>query len=228
MTRNQLTIKSLFDRVAAAGLLVAVSPLFLLATIIIKWFSRGPIFFVQNRVGLHEEEFPIYKFRTMHVIQPQDRGNGVTLRDDPRLFPGAKWMRKWKIDELPQLMNILNGSMSLIGPRPTVMQDYDRMTAEQRKRATVKPGLTGLAQVMGGTAMFWPDRIKLDLQYIEHYSIWLDLKILFWTAYVVLTGRADTYPPGDDEWGLSDGQSRLDNADNTTSDSATREETIAA
>lgn len=201
MSPAQRIVKSACDRAAAAVLLLAALPVLALAAGIIKMFSRGPVLFTQERVGLNEQPFRIYKFRTMHVHSPQQ--SSVTVRNDPRLFRGARFLRKWKIDELPQLLNVLAGTMSLVGPRPTVRDDYERMTPAQRRRAAVKPGLTGLAQVHGGTALFWPERIALDLKYIDEYSLWLDLKILLRTVLLVAAGRADTHPPGDDEWGAA-------------------------
>ncbi len=200
MSSRQKLVKDVFDRAGASIGFVLAIPLFLLAILIIKTFSKGPVLFVQERIGRDLEPFEIYKFRTMHVAKPGDGNGSVTVFDDPRLFPGARLLRKWKIDELPQLFNILNGTMSLVGPRPTVDDDYRRMTGEQRRRAVVKPGLTGLAQISGGTALLWPQRIEYDLQYIEHDSFWLDVQILLKTVWLVATGRADTHPTGDDEW----------------------------
>lgn len=196
--------KQLLDRAGATVLLVLTCPLFLLAMAVIKVFSKGPCLFVQERVGLNERPFWIYKFRTMHV-EPAGSAScdSVTVLDDPRLFRGARLLRKWKIDELPQLLNVMNGTMSLVGPRPTVREDHDRMTVRQRRRVTVKPGITGLAQICGGTSLLWPQRIEYDLQYIDQKSIWLDLTVLFRTLVLVVTGRADTHPPGNDEWGAS-------------------------
>jgi undecaprenyl phosphate N,N'-diacetylbacillosamine 1-phosphate transferase len=201
MPSRQRLVKDLFDRSAASVLLVLMLPVFLLAIITIKLFSRGPVLFLQKRVGLDEKPFQILKFRTMSLVAPNHALGSVTVQNDPRLFRGAKLLRTLKIDELPQLINVLNGTMSLVGPRPTVEEDYQHMSDAQRKRASVKPGLTGLAQINGAAALLWPERIKYDLQYIEGYSLWLDASILAHTALLVLTVRADANPIEGDEWG---------------------------
>jgi lipopolysaccharide/colanic/teichoic acid biosynthesis glycosyltransferase len=155
------------------------------------------VFFVQERIGLDEQPFKVYKLRTMRATG--DR-RSVTLMDDPRVFFMGRLARKLKIDELPQLLNVLNGTMSLVGPRPTVQEDYERMNRRQRSRCRVLPGLTGLAQVRGNTSLTWPQRIEYDLFYVENQSLWLDLKILARTALLVLTFRAETHPQGISEW----------------------------
>lgn len=201
MTSRQGFAKELFDRFAACVLLVLTLPVFLFAIVTVKLFSRGSVLFLQERVGLNERPFQILKFRTMSLASTDHALGSVSVQNDPRLFRGAKLLRTLKIDELPQLLNVLNGTMSLVGPRPTVEEDYQRMTDEQRSRASVKPGLTGLAQINGAAALLWPERIEYDLQYIRDYSPWLDLSILFRTALLVLTARADANPIEGDEWG---------------------------
>ena len=200
MTRMQKFGKRVTDLLASSTLIVLALPIFVTAVLLIKVFSRGPMIFVQERIGYRERPFRIYKFRTMHLNASSHQFGSVTVENDPRLFPGARLLRKWKIDELPQLFNVLGGSMSLVGPRPTVAEDVLRMTARQRGRYTMKPGLTGLAQIRGGAALPWPKRIEEDLWHIDNYSLWLDFKILVATALLVLTGRADTNPVTDDEW----------------------------
>ena len=185
--------------VALLALLV-LSPTFLFATILIKTCSRGPIFFMQERIGRSGKPFRIFKFRTMHVDTAGTLTGSVSIRNDPRVFWGAGMLRQTKIDEFPQLLNVLNGTMSLVGPRPTVEEDFERMSDEQKRRVEVKPGLTGLAQIRGNTALLWPERIKLDLKYIDNQSLWLDFKILVETVLLVCTFRADTHPQGTDEW----------------------------
>ncbi|MEX0727939.1 MAG: DegT/DnrJ/EryC1/StrS family aminotransferase [Planctomycetaceae bacterium] len=194
--------KEVCDRVGAAIALVIVSPVFLLAAVIIKLNSRGPVFFSQQRVGLNEQPFTVYKFRTMHLNAAATHTGSTTITGDPRIFPGAQFLRTFKIDELPQLWNVLNGTMSIVGPRPTVEEDYLRMTKSQRRRAGVKPGLTGMAQIHGGAAIAWPVRIEHDLWYIEHFDWKLDLWIAWKTVWLVLLGRADQVPSHGDEWGL--------------------------
>lgn len=200
MTVHQRVIKYFLDSVLAACVLLMTVPVMLLTAMWIKLCSRGPLLFIQPRVGLREKVFRIYKFRTMHVGSDIHCFGSVTTRNDPRLILGARLLRKFKIDELPQLMNVLNGTMSLVGPRPTVESDYGRMTPEQRTRAAVKPGLTGLAQINGGAMLSWPQRIDLDLKYIREYHLGLDLAILFKTLFLVLSGTADENPESCDEW----------------------------
>lgn len=200
MNPLQATLKKLFDFGAAVVLLIVALPVFALSAMIIKTFSRGPILYVQERCGLGARPFRIYKFRTMTVGAEDLQTGSVSVRGDVRVFRGANLLRKLKIDELPQLFNVLNGTMSLVGPRPTVRDDYLRMDERQRRRVSVKPGLTGLAQVRGNTSLSWPERIEYDLQYIDRHSLWLDLSILLETLVLVVTGRAETHPQGSDEW----------------------------
>ncbi|MGH9927666.1 MAG: sugar transferase [Pyrinomonadaceae bacterium] len=192
--------KRMFDLVAAVIGIVMMSPIFLCAAVVIKLGSRGPVLFEQERLGKNETPFQIFKFRTM-VLGADRLGSGsVSLRHDPRLFWGADTLRRFKIDELPQLFNVLNGTMSIVGPRPTIREDYRRMNEVQRQRFRVKPGLTGLAQVNGNTALIWPERIEYDLAYLAQQSLWLDAKIGLRTVLLTLAGKADTHPPGDAEW----------------------------
>lgn len=205
MSHIQRVIKGTVDRIVAAGVLLAATPFFAFAVILIKCFSRGPVFFIQERIGYREKPFRIFKFRTMHVQQPGDQRGTVTTRSDPRIFFGGNLLRKWKIDELPQLFNVLNGTMSLVGPRPTTANDHERMNSQQRRRSLVKPGITGLAQINGGASISWPRRIEYDLDYIANYSLWRDFLILAKTAWLLVTGRADVAAASEDEW--SDSQS---------------------
>ena len=192
--------KRAFDLAAALAALVVLSPLLALVAVYIKFCSPGPVFFAQQRVGRGGRPFRLWKFRTMHTRSALDADSSVTTRDDPRVFPGGRLLRRLKLDELPQLWNVVTGTMSLVGPRPTVAEDCRRMTPRQSSRCAVRPGITGLAQIRGGTALTWPERIELDLQYIQRRTFWLDLKILATTGWLVLAARADTHPPGEDEW----------------------------
>jgi lipopolysaccharide/colanic/teichoic acid biosynthesis glycosyltransferase len=192
--------KRVFDVAAAIAAIMVLWPMMLLTAVYIKLISPGPIFFSQQRIGLGGRPFRIWKFRTMHARPNTGLGSSVSVRNDPRVFSGGHLLRKLKIDELPQLWNVVNGTMSLVGPRPTVEEDYQRMTPQQRNRWSVRPGITGLAQIRGGTAWPWPARIESDLEYIHTRSFGLDLRILAVTAARVVTARADTHPPGNDEW----------------------------
>jgi lipopolysaccharide/colanic/teichoic acid biosynthesis glycosyltransferase len=180
-------------------------PLWIAAAAVILVVSPGPIFFVQRRVGRNERTFNMIKFRTMHPhgLDGDVRrlpSDFVTVKNDPRILPGAAWMRRWRIDELPQLLNVLTGSMSLVGPRPTVAEDYARMTPRERRRADVRPGITGLAQIHGGARVPWPERLAWDLRYVEQRSLRLDLLILASTVGLIAQGRLPEEATSSDEW----------------------------
>lgn len=193
-------MKRIMDVTIAGIALILLSPVWIAAIFLILAGDPGPVLYRQKRVGKNEKLFSLYKFRTMFQAPPEQTPGSVTVRNDPRVFRGGHFLRKFKIDELPQLLNVLEGSMSLVGPRPTVYEDYEKMNSEQRRRFEVRPGITGLAQISGNTALPWQKRIQHDLKYIENQSVWLDIRILFHTVYLVLTGKAETHPPGDDEW----------------------------
>jgi lipopolysaccharide/colanic/teichoic acid biosynthesis glycosyltransferase len=193
-------LKRAFDLCLAISGLVILSPVFLCAAVTIRLGSRGSVLFRQERIGQNEMPFNILKLRTM-VVGAAGSGPGkVSLRNDPRLFRGAHTLRRFKIDELPQLVNVLHGTMSIVGPRPTVREDYLRMNETQRKRFLVKPGMTGLAQLNGNTALLWPERIKYDLAYVSQSSLGLDVKIFLRTVWLTVTGKVETHPLGVTEW----------------------------
>jgi lipopolysaccharide/colanic/teichoic acid biosynthesis glycosyltransferase len=153
----------------------------------------GPIFFVQQRIGKDGEIFKIYKFRTLKIDEKAIEENDST-KDAERMTPLGTFLRRWKIDELPQIYNVLVGDMSLVGPRPTVQRAYDEIVSENTRkyaqdRLTVKPGLTGLAQVNGNAALTWDERMYYDSVYVENLSLWLDLRILMKTVLVLLFGE---------------------------------------
>ncbi|MEM7083806.1 MAG: sugar transferase [Pseudomonadota bacterium] len=186
--------------VISLAALIVLAPVLIFAAIWIKIASPGPWLFKQQRVGRDGKLFDIYKLRTMHVATERAHTGSVTVENDPRLFRGARLLRKTKLDELPQLLNVLEGSMALVGPRPTVREDYDRMNETQRGRFACTPGLTGLAQISGNTSLSWPERIEFDLDYIRNRSFFNDIKILVKTALLILTNRAETHPGSADEW----------------------------
>lgn len=182
MLISQALKRALDILVALAGLMAA-APLMAALAIAIRSSSPGPALFRQTRVGRHGRPFTIYKFRSMYM----HRANQMVLSgDEDGITPLGHLMRRTSLDELPQLFNILNGSMSLVGPRPTLPELAAEYDAEQRKRLKVKPGLTGWAQVNGRNAIPWDRRIELDVWYAENWSIGLDLRILMRTARVVL------------------------------------------
>jgi lipopolysaccharide/colanic/teichoic acid biosynthesis glycosyltransferase len=177
------------DVVLATVLLVVASPVLALAAIAIRLESRGPVFYRQLRVGRDGEPFELWKLRTM-VPGAEAIGAGVyVLEGDPRITRSGKLLRRFSLDELPNLINVLKGDMAIVGPRPTVQEQVDRYTERQRRRLEVKPGITGWAQINGRTSLPWPERIELDVWYVEHRSLALDLRILRRTARMLATGH---------------------------------------
>ncbi len=175
-------VKPLFDRtVALVGLIVA-SPLILLAMVALLQANKGNIWFLQPRPGKGGKIFKVIKFKTM---TDERDANGVLLPDDRRLTATGKFIRKTSLDELPQLVNVLKGDMSLIGPRPLLVEYLPLYNAEQRRRHDVRPGITGWAQVNGRNAISWQQKFTYDVWYVEHISFILDMKILFMTVLKV-------------------------------------------
>ena len=172
------------DVVLAAVLLVVAAPL-----LAIRLESRGPVFYRQRRVGRSGRPFELWKLRTM-VPGAESMGAGVyVLEGDPRITRVGRLLRRFSFDELPNLLNVLKGEMALVGPRPTVQEQVDRYTERQLRRLEVKPGITGWAQINGRTSLPWPERIELDVWYVEHRSLRLDLRILARTARMLASGR---------------------------------------
>lgn len=178
--------------------LLATGWIIVLAFIFAKIDTRASGMFLQQRVGKHGKPFNVMKIRTMRISTTNI--STVTSKDDDRITVLGTFFRKTKIDELPQLLNVLKGDMSIVGPRPTVQADYDKMNDRQKKRADVLPGITGLAQIKGNTSLLWPERIEYDLEYIEKQNLQLDCKIIFKTIVSIITRGSDTHPAGNDEW----------------------------
>jgi lipopolysaccharide/colanic/teichoic acid biosynthesis glycosyltransferase len=177
------------DVVLAMALLVVTSPVLALAALAIRLESRGPVFYRQLRVGRDGEPFELWKLRTM-VPGAESIGAGLyVLEGDPRITRTGRLLRRLSLDELPNLINVLRGDMAIVGPRPTVQEQVDRYTDRQRRRLEVKPGITGWAQIKGRTSLPWPERIELDVWYVEHRSLALDLRILRKTARMLATGH---------------------------------------
>jgi lipopolysaccharide/colanic/teichoic acid biosynthesis glycosyltransferase len=181
-------LSAAIDKLIASVALALASPLLLVAAIAIKLESRGPVIFKQRRVGQNGAQFDLYKLRTMTV--GSDRGPDVALtRDDPRITRTGKLLRRYSLDELPNLVNVLRGEMAIVGPRPTIPSQVERYTDHQRRRLEVKPGLTGWAVVNGRVSLDWPERIELDIWYVDHRSLWLDLRILAKTFWLLVSGH---------------------------------------
>lgn len=180
-----MIIKTLFDKIVSLFLIIVLIPFFLIISLLIKLDSKGSVFFIQERVGKDGELFDIYKFRTM-IPNAINTGLGIlTEENDPRITRIGSFLRKTSLDELPQLFNILRGDMSIIGPRPTLKYQVDDYNEFQLKRLLVKPGVTGLAQVNGRNSISWPKRIEYDVDYVENWSLFLDITILLKTFFVI-------------------------------------------
>jgi exopolysaccharide biosynthesis polyprenyl glycosylphosphotransferase len=194
----RLVFKGMFDRCAAGAALVMLAPLMTILASAVWLHDRGPALFTQVRVGKDGHAFRIYKFRTMVVDAEQRRmelldsndSDGVLfkLRRDPRVTPVGARLRRWSIDELPQLFNVFLGHMSLVGPRPALPDEADKYAEHVRRRLVVKPGLTGLWQVSGRSDLSWEESVRLDLRYVENWSFALDLQIMWKTISVLVRG----------------------------------------
>jgi lipopolysaccharide/colanic/teichoic acid biosynthesis glycosyltransferase len=177
------------DIVVASAALLVLSPLLALAALLIKLESRGAVFYRQRRVGRGGRPFEMWKLRTM-VPGAETMGAGLyVLEGDSRITRVGRRLRRFSLDELPNLVNVVRGDMAIVGPRPTVQQQVDRYTERQRRRLEVKPGITGWAQVNGRATLPWPERIELDVWYVEHRSLVLDLRILARTARMLASGQ---------------------------------------
>jgi exopolysaccharide biosynthesis polyprenyl glycosylphosphotransferase len=193
------TIKRIFDISVAVIALLSLSPLLILAAVAIKLTSPGPVFFLQERVGLNKRRFKIFKFRTMvpnaekmrTALETMNESEGPVfkIRKDPRITPVGRLLRRTSVDELPQLLNVLVGDMSLVGPRPLPVRDYEGFNEDwQRRRFSIKPGMTCLWQIGGRSELTFEQWMRLDLQYMDEWSLWLDLKILTRTLPAVVRG----------------------------------------
>jgi len=209
--RWQLAVKHAGDRVAAGVLLLLLSPAFAVIGLLV-WLEDGrPIFFRQDRVGRYGRRFLIWKFRTMVVEADRLLDKEGRVHGDGRITRAGRFLRLTSLDELPQLINVIRGEMSFIGPRPGLKEHYDRYTAAQKRRYDMRPGVTGLAQVNGRNTLPWSRRIAYDLEYIDQFSLWQDVKILAKTIAIVATGKnlvldrnpelVDDLPPSRDSGG---------------------------
>lgn len=183
--------KRIFDLLLTALGLAILSP-FLVILIVLVWINHGlPVFFRQVRPGYKAQPFRIFKFRTMRDLYGSD---GNLLPDAERLTRFGRFMRSFSLDEIPELFNVLLGDMSLVGPRPLLMSYLPRYSTEQMRRHDVIPGMTGWAQVNGRNALSWPERLRMDVWYVDNWSFWLDVKILFMTVIKVLKREGISEP----------------------------------
>jgi len=189
--RLQKLGKRVLDVVAVIAGAIVLWPLFILLVCMIRLKLGKPLFFKQIRPGLHGKPFTLYKFRSMTDARDE---NGNLLPDAKRLTPLGRFLRSSSLDELPELWNVLKGDMSLVGPRPLLMQYLERYTPEQMRRHEVKPGITGWAQVNGRNAITWEEKFKYDVWYVDNWNIWLDLKIIALTVCKVLKGEGISQP----------------------------------
>lgn len=181
-------LKRVVDVIVSSILMLILVPLFLLVILLIKLDSKGPVLFVQKRVGKDLKEFNVYKFRTMtdeerEVTKVAGKAKGVTRT--------GYYLRRFKIDELPQLINVLKGEMSLVGPRPSIKEQLEEMSEHQKKRYSIRPGLTGLAQVCGNIQISWNARYEYDLKYVDNVSFVNDMKIILRTILIVIKGEEE-------------------------------------
>ena len=193
---GQRVLKRLFDLCGASFLLALLSPVLAVVSLIVRLDSPGPIFFKQERVGARGLYFRMFKFRSMVIdaedrleaLRAQNEGNGVLfkLKTDPRITRAGTFLRRYSLDELPQLFNVLNGSMSLVGPRPPLPSEVELYQSHVHRRLMVRPGLTGLWQVSGRSLLSWDDTVRLDLYYVENWSIAGDIAILLKTFRAVI------------------------------------------
>jgi lipopolysaccharide/colanic/teichoic acid biosynthesis glycosyltransferase len=192
-------LKRGFDLVVSLLVLVLGLPIWIAIAVAIKLDSRGPVFYRDRRIGLNEREFGMIKFRTMlqnsaelqERLEARNEAEGALfkLRDDPRVTRVGGFLRRFSIDEVPQVLNVLRGEMSLVGPRPLPLRDYELLEPWHRKRYLVLPGMTGLWQIAGRSDLGFDDLVRLDFYYLEHWSIWLDISILVRTIPAVVGAR---------------------------------------
>ena len=189
MKRAGKLMKRAFDIGVSLIILTIFSPVLLVIAVLIKVSSQGPVFFIQGRPGYQKKTFKVLKFRTMKIGSEKMVKGQEVQKDDDRVTSVGKWLRRVKLDEIPQLINILRGEMSLVGPRPERLDSLEDYDEEISKRLNMRPGLTGLSQVSGNIYLNLSDRYVFDVYYVEHFSIMLDIKILLRTVGVVLFGE---------------------------------------
>jgi exopolysaccharide biosynthesis polyprenyl glycosylphosphotransferase len=199
LDNTQRALKRALDVAGSLVALAVLSPVLLGAAVAVRLDSRGAVFFRQRRAGADGKAFLCYKFRSMHpdaeerqeALEERNEADGAAfkIRDDPRVTPVGRFIRRWSIDELPQLLNVLAGDMSLVGPRPLPLRDFERLGELQRRRLAAVPGITGYWQTSGRSDLSFEDMVRLDLYYIENWSLSLDLKIILKTVGAVLNRK---------------------------------------
>ena len=193
-------VKRALDLGGALVLVLLLAPVLLVIALVVRLTSRGPALYRSTRTGMYGRQFTVLKFRTMHrgadgvraeLLELNEVPGGILfkIRRDPRVAPFGRFLRRYSLDELPQLFNVLAGSMSLVGPRPPLPDEVERYCSQTRRRLLVKPGMTGLWQVSGRSDLPWDEAVRLDLYYVEHWSLGLDLAIVLRTIWAVLSGR---------------------------------------
>lgn len=194
--------KRVFDLLVVAAVAAPAAVIGLACAAAVKLTSAGPVLFRQERIGVGGAPFEVLKFRTMiHIPE----GNPIHP-DEHRITSAGRWLRRLSLDELPQLVNVIRGEMSIVGPRPTLAYQVERYNPEQRQRLSVRPGITGLAQVRGRNSLAWAERIEIDLEYVRDQSLWLDLSILVRSLFVVFQGGGVAGHASDDPLSVVEGQ----------------------
>ena len=199
LTGLEWAVKRTFDIVVATFVLVLASPLLAAIALLVRAGSPGPVIFRDRRIGVGEGEFAMLKFRSMYKgasdqqddLEEHNEADGAMfkMRDDPRVTPFGRFIRRFSLDELPQLVNVLRGEMSLVGPRPLPVRDYERLSDWHRKRYAVLPGITGLWQISGRSNLSFDDLVRLDFYYLENWSVWMDVAVLLRTPFAVIRGK---------------------------------------
>jgi exopolysaccharide biosynthesis polyprenyl glycosylphosphotransferase len=199
LTGLEWAVKRTFDIVVATLVLIVLSPLLAAISLLVRASSPGPIIYRDLRIGVGEGEFAMLKFRSMYndarerqaALEQHNEADGAMfkMRDDPRVTPFGRFIRRFSLDELPQLVNVLRGEMSLVGPRPLPVRDYERLSDWHRKRYAVLPGITGLWQISGRSNLSFDDLVRLDFYYLENWSVWMDVAVLLRTPIAVVRGR---------------------------------------
>lgn len=199
MRKVQLIIKRIFDVVAgvAALAMLIIIPVMIVIPIAIRLESKGSPVFAQERMGKDGKVFRIYKFRTMLIPEESYDDQGVMLPPKQRITKVGAFLRKTSLDEIMQVFNVINGTMSFVGPRPTLPYQSERYTQRQKRRHEMRPGITGWAQINGRNDLTWSEKIEYDLEYIEHFSLWFDLRILLMTIPVVLGQKGIAFGKND-------------------------------